>query len=188
MDYLAVFLVALGLAMDAFAVSICNGIAIKNIRLKHALAFGLMFGGLQMFMPIIGFFLGSTFSSYIENVDHWVAFGLLGAIGGKMLIDTFRKGDEEAVANEQGITLGKLFVLGIATSIDALAVGISIALTGWNIWTSALVIGAVAFALSFFGVLAGKQLGVRFEKNAGRVGGIILIGIGIKILLEHLLG
>jgi len=140
-------------------------------------------------MPIIGFFLGSSFSGYIESIDHWIAFALLAFIGGKMLADTFHAGKaDKPIVNEQDISLGKLFALGIATSIDALAVGISIALTGWDIWISSSVIGAVAFAFSFIGVLAGEKLGVRFHKNASRLGGIILIGIGIKILLEHLWG
>ena len=188
MDYASLFLVAVSLAMDAFAVSIGNGMTIKNVRAGHALAFGAMFGGLQFLMPLVGFFLGSSFSGYIESIDHWVAFALLALIGGKMLFETFRA-DAAGAPAADGLapSLGKLFLLGIATSIDALAVGISIALTGWNIWVSAVVIGVVAFVLSFAGVMAGKSLGKRFQKNAGRLGGIVLIGIGVKILLEHLL-
>ena len=189
MDYMVLILIAVSLAMDAFAVAICNGMAINDVKISHAMKFGLMFGGLQFVMPIIGFSLGSSFSIYIESIDHWVAFALLTLIGGKMLADTFRTAKADApTATEQDISLGKLLALGIATSIDALAVGISIALTGWNIWISAAVIGAVAFAFSFVGVLAGKQLGTHFQKNAGRLGGIVLIAIGVKILLEHLLG
>lgn len=188
MDYIALFLIAIGLSMDAFAVAICNGMAIKNVKIGHATQFGLMFGGLQAIMPIIGFFVGSLFSSYIENIGPWVAFILLVLIGGKMLIDTFRAGEEdESITNGQVVSLVKLFALGIATSIDALVVGISIAQTGWNIWISALIIGAVTFILSFIGVLAGKKLGMRFQKNAGRLGGIVLILIGVKILLEYLI-
>jgi len=188
MDYISILLIAISLAMDAFAVSICNGIVIKNVRLTHAAAFGFMFGGLQFVMPLAGYFLGSSFSIYIESFDHWIAFGLLSFIGGKMIVETFHPGETgKSIAFEHSISFGKLFALGIATSIDALAVGISIALTGWNIWISALIIGVVAFALSFIGVLAGKKLGRRFQKNAGRLGGVVLIIIGVKILIEHLL-
>jgi len=188
MDYFALIMIAVGLAMDAFAVSIGNGISIRDVNLRHALAFGFMFGGMQMLMPIVGFFMGSSFSVYIENIDHWVAFALLAFIGGKMFFETFRA-EKKAGASTGGEapSLGKLFLLGIATSIDALVVGISIALTGWNIWISSLVIGIIAFAFSFVGILAGKRIGARFQKNAGRLGGLVLIGIGIKILFEHLL-
>ncbi|MCL1895980.1 MAG: manganese efflux pump MntP family protein [Clostridiales bacterium] len=188
MDYIALILIAVSLAMDAFAVAITGGITIKNVRPRHAAEFGLMFGGLQFAMPIAGFFLGSLFSAYIESIDHWIAFALLVFIGGKMLLDTFRGGKtvNPAVAG-QTISPGRLFLLGIATSIDALAVGVSIALTGWDIWVSALVIGIVAFALSYAGVMAGKKLGLHLQKYAGRLGGLVLIVIGVKILLEHLL-
>jgi putative Mn2+ efflux pump MntP len=187
MDYFALLLVAVSLSMDAFVVSISNGLAIKNVKTSHALAFGSMFGGLQFVMPIAGFLLGSSFSIYIVSFDHWIAFALLAFIGGKMFIDTIRAGKtEEHFTAEQTISFGKLFALGIATSIDALAVGISIALTGWNIWFSSMVIGIVAFIFSFIGVFAGKKLDKRFHKNAGIFGGIVLIGIGVKILIEHL--
>ena len=185
MDYFALILVAIALAMDAFAVAICNGITLKKVKIAHALEFGLMFGGMQAVMPIIGFFLGSLFVGYIEFIDHWVAFALLALIGGKMLVESFRTEKEESIA-EPIISIGALFILGIVTSIDALAVGINISLIGWDIWTSALTIGAVTFVLSFAGVFAGKRLGMRFQKNAGRLGGIILIAIGVKILLDHL--
>jgi len=186
MDYFSLILVAIALAMDAFAVAICNGMTLKKVKIGHAMAFGLMFGGMQAVMPIIGFFLGSLFKDYIEFIDHWVAFALLTLIGGKMLAETFRaeKADDPVV--EQMIPLGALFILGIATSIDALAIGVNISLIGWNIWISALTIGVITFGLSFAGVFAGKKLGTRFQKNAGRLGGIILIGIGVKILLDHL--
>ncbi|MCL2295773.1 MAG: manganese efflux pump MntP family protein [Methanomassiliicoccaceae archaeon] len=186
MDYFALILVAIALAMDAFAVAICNGITLKKVKIGHALAFGLMFGGMQAVMPIIGFFLGSLFRGYIEFIDHWVAFALLALIGGKMLLETFRAEEADDKVTEQMISLGALFILGIATSIDALAVGINISLMSWDIWVSALTIGAITFILSFAGVFTGKKLGMRFQKNAGRLGGIILIAIGVKILLDHL--
>ncbi|MCL1798902.1 MAG: manganese efflux pump MntP family protein [Eggerthellaceae bacterium] len=188
MDYLALMLVAVSLAMDAFAVSIGNGMTMRGAGVRHALAFGLMFGGLQFLMPIAGYLLGSSFSASIGGIGPWVAFALLVLIGGKMLSESFRApGEGPTAAGTEPPSLGRLFLLGIATSIDALAVGVSIALTGWNIWVSALVIGAVAFAFSFFGVVAGKKIGARFQRNASRLGGAILIGIGIKILVEHLL-
>jgi putative Mn2+ efflux pump MntP len=225
MDFIALILIAVGLAMDAFAVAITGGIAIPEVRPRHAAEFGLMFGGMQFAMPVAGFFLGSLFSAYIEGVGHWIAFALLAFIGGKMLIDTFRDGKADvpvpagkpartalagkstvptlagksavpapagktariALAAGRAIPLGRLFLLGIATSIDALAVGVSIAMTGWDIWVSALVIGVVAFALSYAGVMVGKRLGLRLQKYAGILGGIVLIAIGAKILLEHLM-
>lgn len=186
MDYIALILVAISLSMDAFAVAICNGIAIKNVKIRHASVFGLVFGGSQLVMPIVGFFLGSSFSAYIENIDHWIAFALLAFIGGKMLIDSFRVRQKGLIAGEQALSFGKLCVLGVATSIDALAVGIGIALTGWNIWISSLTIGGVTFVIAFAGVMTGKRLGVRFQNIATRLGGVVLIGIAIKILVEHL--
>ncbi|MCL2783024.1 MAG: manganese efflux pump MntP family protein [Propionibacteriaceae bacterium] len=188
MDHGALLLLAVSLAMDAFAVSICNGMAIERVKVGHAVAFGAVFGGFQAAMPIVGFFVGSTFSGYVQGVGSWIAFGLLAFIGGKMLLETYRPEKDETVGAGQIVSLGRLLVLGLATSIDALAAGVSIALTGWSIWVSAWVIGAVTFVLSFIGVLAGKRLGERFEKNAGRLGGVVLVGIGVKILVQHLLG
>ena len=186
-DYVSLFLIAVALSMDAFAVAIVNGMAIKNVRIRHAAEFGLIFGGLQVIMLAIGFSLGSLFSSHIRNISPWVAFILLVLIGGKMLIDSFRDKEKDGPAiNEQVVSLVKIFVLGIAMSVDALVVGVDIALTQLNIWTSVLVMGAVAFILSFIGVLSGKRLGMRFQKNAVRAGGIILILIGVKILFEYL--
>ena len=188
MDYAALVFTSAGLAMDAFAVSVCYGIAIRDGKIRQATKFGLMFGGMQFIMPIAGFFPGSSFSAGMESMDHWIAFALLAFIGAKMLAETFRADKTgKPVSKEQTLTLGKLFALGIATSIDALAVGVSIALMGWDIWISSLTIGAVAFAFSFVGVLAGHKLGERFRMYAARAGGIVLIGIGVKILAEHLI-
>ena len=187
MDFLMLVLIAIGLAMDAFAVAICNGITVKTRKIRHAAAFGLMFGGMQLIMPIAGFLLGSSFSAFIESIDHWIAFALLSFIGGKMLGESFRADNgNKPITGGEALSLGKLFALGVATSIDAFAVGVSIALTGWNIWISSLIIGGVAFAFSFAGVLAGQRLGGRFQKSAGKFGGIVLIGIGVKMLVEHL--
>ena len=186
MDYITLFLIALSLAMDAFAVAVCNGIIIKNVKIYHATVFGLTFGGFQFVMPVAGYYLGNTFVAYIESFSHWIAFALLAFIGGKMLLDTFRtdKADKPDL-DENVLSFFKLFTLGIITSIDALTVGVSLAITGWNIWISAIIIGGVAFTLSFVGVLAGNKLGMRFQKNASRLGGLVLIGIGVKILIEH---
>ncbi|MCL2400543.1 MAG: manganese efflux pump MntP family protein [Defluviitaleaceae bacterium] len=186
MDYIALILVAVSLAMDAFAVAICNGITIKNVKIYHAAVVGFIFGGSQFIMPLGGYFLGSLFLVYIESFAHWVAFALLAVIGVKMFLDTFRAGKEcESISDELSFSFLKLFALGIATSIDALVVGASLPVVGWNIWVSAVVIGGVAFAFSFIGVLAGKVLGARYQKNASRLGALVLIGIGLKTLLEH---
>ena len=188
MEYIALILVAVSLAMDAFAVSVCYGIGIKNARTYHAAIFGLTFGGFQFLMPLIGYFLGASFIEFVTNVAHWIAFVLLAFIGTKMILDTLGVEKKETlVADGQIISFRKLFALGIATSIDALAVGISISVAGWNVWLSAIVIGVVAFIFSFTGVLAGKMLGNRYQKSASRVGGLILIGLGIKILIENLI-
>jgi len=185
MDYISLIFIAIGLSMDAFAVAICNGMAMKSVKVRHAVAFGLMFGGMQAIMPIIGYFVGSLFSGYIESFANWIAFILLALIGGKMILDAFR-GKEESVKDGQFISLAALFALGVATSIDALVVGINFALIGWNIWISALVIGLVTFILSFAGVYAGKKLGTALQKYATIFGGAVLIAIGLKILLQGL--
>lgn len=184
-----IFVVAVSLAMDALAVSTSNGLALKNANFKHATVFGLYFGGFQFGMPVIGYFCGKWFSVYIEAIDHWIAFALLGIIGGKMLWDSFHADDEETAESteEKIMAPANMIMLAVATSIDALAVGISIALAeGTNIWVSAAVIGAVAFALSFLGVLAGKRIGDKFRAYATRVGGLVLIIIGVRILISHI--
>jgi len=187
MDYRALLLLAFSLSMDAFAVSICNGLAITHVKVRHAVAFGLVFGGMQAVMPVLGYFLGATFSGYVQGIGSWIAFALLAFIGGKMIFETLRPEKDETVSKGDAISIGRLLLLGVATSIDALAAGVSIALTGGDIWVSAWIIGVVTFVMSFIGVLAGKRIGARFEKYAGRVGGVVLIGIGVKILLQHLL-
>jgi len=186
MDYVSLIFIAIGLSMDAFAVAICNGMAMKSVKVRHAVAFGLMFGGMQAIMPIIGYFVGSLVSGYIESFAYWIAFILLALIGGKMLLDAFRGKEEDSIKDGQFISLAALFALGVATSIDALVVGINFALIEWNIWISALVIGVVTFTLSFAGVYAGKKLGMALQKYATILGGVVLIAIGLKILLQHL--
>ena len=184
MDRIAVIFIAFGLAMDALAVSISKGMTIRRQRVKEALKVALFFGAFQAFMPWMGWLGGSTLREYISDIDHWVAFGLLSSIGGKMIYESFRmktEGGETKVLN-----LFDLLILSVATSIDALAVGVSFAFLKISIVTPIIVIGAVTFSLSFLGVLAGNKLGRLFGKKVEIAGGLILIGIGVKILLEDL--
>ena len=185
-------LLAVGVSMDAFAVSICKGLAMKRATIGGMATVGGWFGGFQALMPLIGFFLGTLFASAIEAVDHWVAFGLLGIIGFNMLKEAFDRScdlDGCGCADEHNADLGvkTMFVLAVATSIDALAVGISLAMAGGvNIWLSVLLIGLTTFSFSAAGVKIGSLFGAAFEKKAQLAGGIILILLGVKILLEHL--
>ncbi len=186
MSFSELFLIAIGLSMDAFAVSISNGMAICNLRLKDALKFGFFFGLFQAFMPLIGFLAGHLFSSYIINLDHWVAFILLAYIGGKMILDVIRGEDKEVCGSTQ---IRVLLVLAIATSIDALAAGVTFAFLPtmcMNIWGCVGVIGVTTFLLSTFGALIGKRAGDALGSRAQVVGGIILVAMGCKILIEHL--
>lgn len=185
MDTLSVLLIGVGLAMDAFAISISNGISAKGFNKAASILQGIYFGGFQFLMPVIGYVLGTSVKDYIEAVDHWIAFGLLAVIGINMIKETFDDEDEDEV----GLTLThkKLALQAIATSIDALAVGISFAMLGENIISAAAIIGVVTFFIAVAGGLAGKRLGKFFSKKAGIFGGLVLIGIGIKILIEHTL-
>lgn len=174
--------------MDAFAVSICKGLGMKRLNMEQALVIGLFFGGFQALMPFIGWALGTQLADFITPIDHWIAFILLALIGGKMLFDAFR-GDDEGEAGEPKDTrldLKELLMLAIATSIDALAVGITFAFLGANIVWAIAVIGVTTFVLSVVGVAVGHAFGARYEKGATIAGGIVLILIGCKILLEHL--
>ncbi len=174
-------LIAIGLSMDAFAVSLSGGMSISNLRLVDALKFGLFFGFFQMLMPLIGWSAGRLFSSYIMVLDHWIAFILLGYIGTKMILDVVR-GEESAVCSTQ---VRLLLVLAIATSIDALAAGVSFAFMSLNIWTSVMTIGLITFCLCTMGAALGKRAGAALGSRAQIAGGIILIAMGIKILIEH---
>ena len=184
MDLTAILLIALGLAMDAFAVSVTNGITIKHQRIQNALKIGLFFGAFQALMPSIGWLAGLSLREWIGGVDHWIAFGLLTLIGGKMIYESVKTGSEEKASDPLGLFV--LFMLSIATSIDALAVGLSFALLKISIVTPILVIGLVTFALSFLGVFIGNKVGHFFENKIEILGGLILIGIGVKILIGHL--
>ena len=183
------FLLAVGLSMDAFAVSVCKGLAMKKATLKAEATCGLWFGGFQALMPTIGFFLGALFADAIEAFDHWVAFALLAIIGINMLKEALEKKDESGDNPEKGADLSvkTMFLMAVATSIDALAVGISLAMVGnVNIWLAAAFIGICTCLLSALGVKIGNVFGSRYEKKAELAGGVILILLGVKILLEHL--
>ena len=185
MGIFELLLLAVGVSMDAFAVSICKGLAMNRADAKSMCIVGGWFGGFQALMPTIGFFLGTLFASAIEAVDHWVAFGLLAIIGVNMLKEAFSKGEEEQV--EADLSVKTMFVMAVATSIDALAVGISLAMAGnVNIFAAVIFIGITTFAFSAAGVKIGSVFGSKFEKKAQMAGGIILVLLGLNILLEHL--
>ena len=183
-----IFLIAVSLALDAFAVSVSSGISIPGFGGRQAVKMGVWFGGFQFAMPLIGWFLGSSVSQYIEAVDHWVAFGLLALIGGRMVWGALKAGAGEEEEAPPDLSARRLCLLAIATSIDALAVGVSMAFMKVDILVSALVIGVVAFGLSVVGGLVGKRLGALFQRRAELVGGLVLVGIGINILAEHTMG
>ena len=186
MGFAELLLLAVGLSMDAFAVSICKGLAMRSATAQAGVICGAWFGGFQALMPLIGFFLGTMFANAIEAVDHWVAFGLLALIGINMLKEAFSK-DCDCDNHDADLSAKTMFVMAIATSIDALAVGISLAMAGnVNILTAVLLIGVITFTLSAAGVKIGNVFGSRFEKKAQTAGGVILVLLGLKILLEHL--
>lgn len=187
MGIVELLLIAVGLSMDAFAVSICKGLGMKKVNLKVAFVLALFFGGFQALMPLIGWALGSQFLWLISPIDHWIAFVLLAVIGGKMLWEALH--DEEGKDDGKPadkIDLGEFFILAVATSIDALAVGISFAALAVDIVPSILIIGVVTFCFTIAGVFVGNFFGSHYEKPASIVGGVVLILIGLKILLEHL--
>lgn len=187
MGIVELLLIAVGLSMDAFAVSICKGLGMKKINLKVAFVLALFFGGFQALMPLIGWALGSQFLWLISPIDHWIAFVLLAVIGGKMLWEALHdeEGEDDGKPADK-IDLGEFFILAVATSIDALAVGISFAALAVDIVPSILIIGVVTFCFTIAGVFVGNFFGSRYEKPASIVGGVVLILIGLKILLEHL--
>ena len=185
MGFLELFILAVGLSMDAFAVSVCKGLAMKKASRRAQLCCGAWFGGFQALMPLIGYFLGTLFLDAISAIDHWIACALLVLIGVNMLREAM--GSEEEEAADADLSVKTMFLLAVATSIDALAVGISLAMAGvGSIWLAALLIGVTTFVLSAIGVRVGNVFGSRYEKRAEIVGGVILILLGVKILLEHL--
>lgn len=187
MGFVELLLIAVGLSMDAFAVSICKGLCMKRLNLKQALIIGLFFGVFQAGMPLVGWFLGKQFETYITPIDHWIAFILLAFIGAKMLFDAFHEDDEQLSCPADGkLDYKELTMMAIATSIDALAVGITFVFLQVSIVPAVSLIGITTFVLSVGGVVLGYRVGSRYEKPAAIVGGVVLILIGLKILLEHL--
>ena len=183
MGLIELFLIAVGLSMDAFAVSVCKGLAMPKCTFKKAAIVGLWFGGFQALMPAIGYILGAQFQEAIASIDHWIAFVLLALIGGNMIHEALDNDEEEADAS---LDVKTMFLLAVATSIDALAIGITFAFLKVNIIPAVCFIGIVTFIISFAGVKIGNIFGARYKNKAEIVGGVILILLGLKILLEHL--
>lgn len=188
MGFAELFLIAVSLSMDAMAISLCKGLNMKKLCLKQAGIIALFFGGFQALMPLIGYFCGKFFEQYINKYDHWVAFVLLSVIGAKMIVDVIKGDDEEpcGCCGSQKTDIKEIFVLAIATSIDALAVGITFAFVKVNIFAAVSLIGVITFILSLFGVVIGHKFGAKYKDKAALCGGIVLVLIGIKILLEGL--
>ena len=184
MGFIEVFLIGVALSMDAFAVSVCKGLSMTKVNYRHAAVIALYFGVFQALMPVLGWLGGSYAKSYIEKYDHWIAFGLLLFIGGNMIREALK--EEEEIEEGYRLDHKELLLMAVATSIDALAVGIALAMDDVNIWTSAAVIGVTTFTLSFIGVAIGNKIGAKFQSKAQIAGGIVLILIGIKILAEHM--
>ena len=183
MSILELIIIGFGLAMDAFAVSVGKGLTLTRVEPRHALKAGVWFGGFQALMPIIGYLLGQSFSSIVVSIDHWIAFGLLVLIGLNMIREAIW-GEEESQDSNFGVR--HMFIMAVATSIDALAVGITMAFLGINIWLAATIIGVITLLLSASGIYLGRTVGGKLGDKAGILGGIVLIAIGIKILVEHL--
>lgn len=183
--FFSALLLGVGVSMDAFAVAVCKGLAVGKVQPKHMLCAGAWFGAFQAAMPLAGFFLGIKLHTYIAQVDHWVAFILLASIGANMLKEAFSKGEQKPADASFGVKT--MLLMAVATSIDALAVGIALAMDeGTNIWVSILIIGIVTFLFSAAGVKLGSIFGEKYEKKARISGGVILILLGLRILLEHL--
>lgn len=184
MNIVSVALIGLSLSVDAFAVSVGAGISVKDLKLFHAVRASLFFGFFQFIMPVAGWYLGSALAVYIQSFDHWIAFGLLAFVGGKMVVETLRGSDSSGDIR----SLSNLLVLAVATSIDALAIGLSFSVLGQAIWLPAVLIGGITFVVCLSGFEAGRRVGSFLGKWAGIAGGLVLIGIGVKILIEHLMG
>ena len=183
MSIFELIITAFALAMDAFAVSICKGLSVKKLMLSHMVITGLYFGGFQALMPTIGYFLGASFKDYITSIDHWIAFALLALIGANMVKESFGEAEEQS----DSFTFKAMLPLAIATSIDALAVGVGFAFLEVNILFAALAIGVITFATSAIGVKIGNVFGCKYKSKADLVGGIVLIAMGLKILIQGLM-
>ena len=186
MSIAEIFLIGVGLSMDAFAVAVCKGLNQKKFSIKNGFIIALFFGGFQALMPFLGWALGKQFEKYITSVDHWIAFVLLGFIGGKMIYEALTEKEEaQESAIREILDLKEILVLSVATSIDALAVGITFAFLTVNIASSVTLIGLTTFVISFAGFVIGNKFGAKYQNKAELLGGIILVLIGFKILLEH---
>lgn len=186
MSFWSLLIVAVGVSADAFAVALGKGLQVRTAVLRTALIVAGAFGLAQAVMPLIGWLLGSAFADAIAPVDHWIAFVLLAAIGGKMLWEAFRPADDEAAGTASALSVREISMLALATSIDALAVGVSFAFLNVPVWVAVVSIGLVTFVLSFVAVFVGHRVGTRWRKPAEVIGGLVLIGIGTQILVEHL--
>lgn len=180
-----ILILAVGVSMDAFAVSICKGLSVCKVRPRHASLAAAWFGGFQALMPLIGYFAGVVFADIVSSVDHWIAFVLLGIIGGKMVKESFEK--DECCCTDPDFSFRTMLAMAVATSIDALAVGVSLAFLKANIWSAVLIIGLTTGAFSAAGIYIGNIFGNRYKSKAEFAGGLILILIGAKILCEHTL-
>lgn len=185
MNILEIIVTGLALSLDAFSVSVCKGLSVKKVQIKHLLLCGLYFGGFQFLMPVIGYFIGSGFAGVVEKVDHWVAFGLLALIGLNMIRAAIFEKEDDSV--DASFAVPEMLSLALATSIDALAVGVTYSMSDGNkIWLAAGLIGVITFVLSALGVKFGSKIGEKFEKIASIVGGAVLVLLGLKILLTDL--
>lgn len=183
MTVFEIFLIGIGLSMDAFAVSICKGLSVGKVNGRHMLTAGLWFGGFQALMPLIGYLLGSTFEQYVTSIDHWIAFILLSIIGTNMIKESFGKDGER---QNSSFSFMSMLMVAVATSIDALAVGITFAFLQVNIWFAIAIIGCTTFVISAAGIKIGSVFGAKYKAKAEFFGGAVLICLGIKILVEHL--
>lgn len=183
MSFLELFIIAVGLSMDAFAVAIGKGLSVRRVAVRQALIVGLWFGGFQALMPVVGYLFGASFATVVQSIDHWIAFVLLGAIGANMIRESRHS---ECERGSDDFSARVMFPLAVATSIDALAVGVSFAFLQSNITLAAALIGVTTFALSVAGVYIGKSFGCRYKSKAELFGGVVLVAMGVKILVEHL--
>jgi putative Mn2+ efflux pump MntP len=184
MDLITIIIIAVGLAMDAFAVSIVSGSAYKQLKIKHAFRIAVFFGGFQALMPLVGYLAGLSVRKYVADYDHWMAFALLSAVGAKMIYESFKITPAGEFFNPDNILF--LLVLAVATSIDALAVGITLSFLQVSITITVVIIGLVTFVLSYIGVFIGTKIGHFFENKIVATGGLVLIALGLKILIQHL--
>lgn len=183
MGFVELLIIAVGVSMDAFAVSVCKGLSVRVLRPRHAAAVAMWFGGFQALMPLVGYLMGVSFADLVSNFDHWIAFLLLALIGGKMIKESL---EDEGFEVNPDFTFKTMLMLAIATSIDALAVGVSFAFLRVDVWTAVLFIGVTTAAFSCAGVVIGNRFGARYKSKAELAGGVILVLIGLKILIEHL--